>query len=507
MSTEIPSTVRADDVTSWSDDVDVVVVGFGIAGGCAAVSAAAAGARVLVLERAAAAGGTTALAGGHFYLGGGTAVQQATGHPDSPEEMYKYLVAVSRQPDHEKIRAYCDGSVEHFDWLENLGFQFERSFYPEKAVIQPNTEGLMYTGNEKVWPFLEQALPAPRGHKVPVPGDTGGAAMVVDLLLERAGSLGVQIRYETGASQLILDRSGAVSGVVWKHFTETGAVKAHSVIIAAGGFVMNPDMVAAHTPKLAEKPFVLGNTYDDGLGIRMGVSAGGATQHMDQIFVTAPAYPPSILLTGIIVNKLGQRFVAEDSYHSRTSGFVMDQPDSAAYLIVDEAHLQRPKMPLVPLIDGWESVAEMEAALGIPAGNLAATLQRYNSYAARGEDPDFHKQANFLAPQDQGPWGAFDLSLGKAMYAGFTIGGLATSLDGEVLGHDGAAVPGLYAAGACASNIAQDGKGYASGTQLGEGSFFGRRAGVHAARRAEGAGAPSDRTGAHAAPRAAGAQA
>jgi 3-oxo-5alpha-steroid 4-dehydrogenase len=46
---------------------------------------------------------------------------------------------------------------------------------------------------------------------------------------------------------------------------------------------------------------------------------------------------------------------------------------------------------------------------------------------------------------------------------------------------DGSVVPGLYAAGACASNIAQDSKGYSSGTQLGEGSFFGRRAGRHAA--------------------------
>jgi 3-oxo-5alpha-steroid 4-dehydrogenase len=483
----IPATFSADDVSSWSDDVDVVVIGFGIGGGCAAVSAAAGGARVLVLERAAAAGGTTALAGGHFYLGGGTAVQQATGHPDSPEEMYKYLVSVSRQPDHAKIRAYCDGSVEHFNWLEDLGFQFERSYFPGKAVIQPNTEGLMYTGNEKVWPFLEQAVPAPRGHKVPVPGDTGGASMVVELLLKRATTLGVQIRYETGATALITDESGAVTGVMWKQFSDTGAIRAKSVIIAAGGFVMNPEMVAAYTPKLAEKPFVLGNSYDDGLGIRMGVSAGGATQHMDQIFITAPAYPPAILLTGIIVNKLGQRFVAEDSYHSRTSGFVMEQPDSAAFLIVDEAHLKPPEVPLIPLIDGWESVAEMEAALGIPQGNLVATLDRYNAHAARGEDPDFHKQSNFLAPQDKGPWGAYDLSLGKAMYAGFTVGGLATSADGEVLREDGTTIAGLYAVGACASNIAQDGKGYASGTQLGEGSFFGRRAGAHAARRAEGA--------------------
>ena len=477
---DIPATVDVSDVTEWSDDVDVVVVGFGIAGGCAAVTAAAAGARVLVLERAAVAGGTTAMAGGHFYLGGGTAVQQATGFSDSAEEMYKYLVAMSREPEHDKIRAYCEGSVEHFNWLEDLGIAFERSYYPEKAVIQPNTEGLMYTGNEKLWPFKDMAIPAPRGHKVPVPGDTQGAAMVIDLLVKRAAELGVQIRYETGATNLVLD-DGAVVGVSWRHFAETGAIKAGAVVLAAGGFVMNKDMVSKYTPKLAEKPFVLGNSYDDGLGIRMGVSAGAATKHMDQAFITAPVYPPSILLTGIIVNKLGQRFVTEDSYHSRTSGFVMDQPDSAAFLIVDEDHLQRPEFPLVSFIDGWETVEEMESALGIPTGNLVATLNRYNEFAAKGEDPDFHKQPEFLAPQDKGPWAAFDLSLGKAMYSGFTVGGLATDVDGRVLRGDGDPIPGLYAAGATASNIAQDGKGYSSGTQLGSGSFFGRRAGAHAA--------------------------
>lgn len=483
MSAHIPATIHASDVSSWSDDVDVLVIGFGVGGGCAAVSAAAAGARVLVVERAATAGGTTAMAGGHFYLGGGTVVQKATGHDDSPEQMYKYLVAVSRNPDLDKIRAYCDGSVEHFNWLEDLGFQFERSYYPQKAVIQPNTEGLMFTGNEKVWPFNEIAVPAPRGHKVPVAGDSGGASMVVDLLIKRAANLGIQISYEKGATKLVMNDAGEVTGAAWRRFTETGVIRAKSVIIAAGGFVMNADMVAALTPKLAEKPYVLGSTYDDGLGIRLGMSVGGATEHMDQAFVSAPVYPPSILLTGIIVNKEGKRFVAEDSYHARTSGFIMDQTDSAAFLIVDEAHMQNPRMPLVPLIDGWETIAEMEQALGIPAGDLAATLERYNGNAARREDPDFHKQPEYLAPQDNGPWAAFDLSLGKAMYAGFTMGGLATSIDGEVLREDGSVIAGLYAVGACASNIAQDGKGYSSGTQLGEGSFFGRRAGKHAAAR------------------------
>ena len=491
MSTEIPATFSADEVSSWSDDVDVVVIGFGIGGGCAAVSAAAAGARVLVLERAAAAGGTTALAGGHFYLGGGTAVQQATGHADSPEEMYKYLVAVSRDPDHAKIRAYCDGSVEHFNWLEDLGFQFERSYFPGKVVVPPGTEGLSYTGNEKVWPFCEQAKPSPRGHSVPVPGELGGAAMVIDLLVKRADDLGVQIRYETGATNLILDDDDAVVGVAWRHFTETGAVKAKSVIIAAGGFAMNPEMVAEHTPALGRPrrtkhhglvaPYILGNPNDDGLGLRMGVSAGGVAENMNEQFITAAAYPPEVLLTGVIVNKEGKRFVAEDSYHSRTSAFVLEQPDQTAYLIVDEAHTEMPAMPLIRFLDGYETIAELETALDIPADNVAATLKRYNEFAVKGEDPDFHKQPEFVAPQDNGPWAVFDLSLGRAMYSGFTMGGLSTSVDGQVLREDGTPIAGLYAVGACASNIAQDGKGYASGTQLGEGSFFGRRAGTHAA--------------------------
>ncbi len=430
------------------------------------------------------------MAGGHFYLGGGTAVQQATGHADSADEMYKYLVAVSREPELDKIRAYCDGSVEHFNWLEDLGFQFERSYCPDKVVVPPGTEGLSYTGNEKVWPFCEQAKPAPRGHSVPVPGELGGAGMVVDLLVKRAADVGVADPLRDRGNHLIVE-DGAVVGVGWKHFTDTGAVKAKAVIIAAGGFAMNPEMVAEYTPALGQQrrtkhhglvaPYILGNPNDDGLGIRMGVSAGGVARNLDQMFITAAAYPPAILLTGLVVNKEGKRFVAEDSYHSRTSAFVLEQPDQAAYLIVDEAHTQMPSMPLIRFIDGWETVAEMETALGIPEGNLAATLDRYNKYAAAGEDPDFHKQPEFLAAQDNGPWAAFDLSLGRAMYSGFTMGGLAVTIDGQVLTDAGNVIPGLYAAGACASNIAQDGKGYASGTQLGEGSFFGRRAGTHAA--------------------------
>ncbi len=482
MTTDLPALLHASDVETWSDDADVVVVGFGIAGACAALEAARAGASVVLLERAAEYGGTSSMSGGHFYLGGGTAVQRATGIEDSPEEMFKYLMAVSLDPDEAKIRAFCEDSVEHFDWIEALGMQFERSFYPEKAVIQPGTEGLMFTGNEKVHPFRDLAKPAPRGHKVPVAGDTGGAKMVLDLMAARISETDIDVRYETGASSLVVD-GDAVVGIAWRKYDERGVIRAKSVVIAAGGYVGNDKMVAEYTPQLGSKLFPLASTYDDGLGIRLGASAGAQLRFMEQAFITAPFYPPAQLVTGIVVNKEGKRFVAEDSYHSRTSGFVMDQTDQAAYLIVDSAHIEHPSFPLCPFIDGWETVEEMEEALGIPTGALDETLASYNENAARKEDPDFHKHPDWLEPQDTGPWGAYDLTLGKAMYAGFTMGGMRTGLDGQVQREDGSVIEGLYAAGACAVNIAQDGKGYASGTQLAEGSYFGRRAGRHAASR------------------------
>lgn len=489
MTTSQPAGLALPDVLPASaadgaEHYDVVVVGFGIAGGCAALEAARAGARVLLLEKAAIHGGTSSMSGGHFYLGGGTAVQRATGHEDTVEAMVAYLMASTKDPDETKIRAYCEGSVAHFDWLEDLGFQFERSYFPGKAVIQPGTEGLMYTGNEKVWPFRDQVPPAPRGHKVPVPGDTEGTKIVMDLLRTHVEKAGVEVRYETGVTNLVVDgspTSGRVVGVAWRSFDQTGVIGADGVVIAAGGFVMNPDMVARYTPALGSKLFTLGSTYDDGLGIRLGESVGAALENMEEPFITAPFYPPSSRCTGIIVNRAGERFVAEDSYHARTSYHVLQQPDAVAYLIVDSEHLGEDHMPLVPLKDGFETLEEMEAGLGMPAGALVATVNRYNEYAARGEDPDFHKHPDWLAPQTAGPWAVLDLSLGVALYAGFTIGGMATTVDGEVRRTDGSVVPGLYAAGACASNIAQDGAGYCSGTQLGEGSFFGRRAGKAAA--------------------------
>ncbi|MDV6014094.1 FAD-binding protein [Haloechinothrix sp. LS1_15] len=484
MTTEIPTPISASELRSWSDDVDVLVIGAGMGGVSAALEAASEGARVLVIDRGGRLTCTTAMAGGHFYLGGGTPLQEAAGFTDSPEDMAKYLRAMSPECDAEKIRVYCENSVEHFHWLESLGFSFERSFFPGKAVVQPGTEGLMYTGNEKCWPFHEIAAPVPRGHKPPIVGDTGGASFVLELALDRLDALGVEVRYDTAATALVTDTDGAVTGAAWKRFAESGAIRAGAVVIAAGGFVLNSDMVAAYAPRLTalmRRGMPLGNSYDDGLGIRLGESVGGVAEHMDGAFFTSPFYPPEEMLKGILVNVEGSRFVSEDSYHGRVSSFVFEQPGQQAFLVLDSATMAEPHYGFQSLVDGWETIEEMEQGLGIPAGALDKTLASYNAAAESGQDPEFRKASEFVVPLDNPPYGAYDLTPGKAFYSGFTMGGLRVTVDGQLLGADGAAVHGAYAVGACASNIAYDGAGYASGTQLGEASFFGRRAGRHAA--------------------------
>ena len=94
-----------------------------------------------------------------------------------------------------------------------------------------------------------------------------------------------------------------------------GQVRAHAVVLAAGGFVMNREMVARYAPALDDPVIPVGAPHDDGSAIMLGHAAGGALRHMDGAFVSVTNYPPAVLLEGILVNREGRRFVAEDSYH------------------------------------------------------------------------------------------------------------------------------------------------------------------------------------------------
>src|SRR5690349_23831028 len=122
--------VAASSVSSWDDEADVVIAGYGIAGAAAAVEAARAGADVLVLERTGSWGGAAAMSGGFIYLGGGTALQRACGFTDTPEHLHTYLrAAMGAGADADKLALYAEAGVEHFDWLVGCGVPFRAAFF------------------------------------------------------------------------------------------------------------------------------------------------------------------------------------------------------------------------------------------------------------------------------------------------------------------------------------------------------------------------------------------
>lgn len=467
----------------WDYQTDVAIVGYGISGACAALEAVRAKSDVLVLERASGGGGASAVSSGIFYLGGGTPVQEACGYSDDAEEMYKFLSASTECGDKQLVRDFCLGSVEHFNWLESLGVPFERTSFTGKAVFLNTSECLFSTGNEKVWPYPLIARPAPRGHKVAGIGENAGAE-AMKAILARCEEEGVPALYDCNVTELMQDEHGRVVGLQATLDGKKIKVLARkAVIVTTGGFNLNNEMVRQHVPLMSDTAEPLGIPGNDGAGVRLGQGVGAATEAMGGIIATASIYPPGQLIKGILVNRNGERFVAEDSYHGRTAAYIMEQPEQTAYLIVDSEVFAYPEITSAQhtLIDGWDSVEDMEAGLSMPKGALTSTLEKYNSDAEEGKDSILHKSKEWLKPLDKGPFAAFDISFNKSIYLFMTLGGLKTNRHAQVLGASGNPIPGLYAAGACSAHIPHSGKSYASGMSLGPGSFFGRVAGRHAA--------------------------
>ena len=471
---------------AFDHECDVLVIGFGCAGAAAAYEAAAAGADVIVLERASGPGGSAAQSGGEIYLGGGTAVQRTCGFEDDADNMFAYLeAALGPHADTAKLRLYCDGSVEHFEWFRARGVEFTESLYEAPGWMPPTTDGLMWLG-ENAWPYNTIARPVPRGHRPPAPLFAGRVLM--EKLAAAVAGAGAVTHTDTRAQALLVD-SGRVTGVTARKFGETVTYRARSgVVITTGGFVDNEEMLADHATALVGHGKV-SDGLDDGSGILMAQKAGAATRRMSSVQIALTALPAA-LVRGMLVNALGQRFINEDVYPGMFSeAAVLHQP-APYWAIIDEKGYED-----IPEGDVWgvrpkyaaETLAELEQELSMPAGALESTVATYNRYAETGEDPFFHKDPKWLRPLT-GPFAALDprdgfFGLGtETGVNGFTLGGLHTSADGEVLDHAGKPVPGLYAAGRATSGL--HGEGYVSGTSIGDGTFFGRRAGKAAAGRA-----------------------
>ncbi|MFI9408251.1 FAD-dependent oxidoreductase [Nocardia gamkensis] len=480
----------AADVRAYDIETDVLVVGYGCAGSAAAFEAAAGGAQVLVLDRMSGPGGASALSGGEIYLGGGTPIQRACGFDDDPAAMAAFLsAALGPGADPDKITRYCEDSVAHFHWLADRGVPFNPTLWDAPAWVPPTDDGLMWLGENSA-PFAELAAPAPRGHR-PAAADFGGK-LLMDRLAGAARSAGATMLSDTRATCLIAAGDGTVVGVVARRYGTELTVRARrGVVLTTGGFVDNDAMLAAHAPKLLGHTKVSAGT-DDGSGIRMAQALGAAVRHMatGQVGISLV---PGLAARGMVVNGNGQRFINEDTYPGRIGQAALFRQDMRTWVVLDERAFEE-----VPEPQRWgvrpthvaETAEELADLMDLPAAALADTVRRYNSFASRGVDPEFGKAPRWLRPLAP-PLAAIDVRAGvrppsesgdrRGTGASvFTLGGLHTSLDGAVLDIDGAPIPGLFAAGRAAGNL--HGEGYISGTSLGDGTFFGRRAGAAAAR-------------------------
>ena len=428
------------------------------------------------------------MAGGDIYLGGngGTPAQRENGFEDSTEDFFRYMMlAGGADADEERVRLYAESALDHFDWLKAQGIPYRTSFLPGKVQAPGTGDCLIWSGNEAAWPYNQHAKPCPRGHLPEAYGELGGGGrMLLDNLAARALELGVRTYFDARALCLVADEASRVHGVVVRVEGEPRFVRAErGVILCAGGFALDREMLREYAPvteRLGDDALSAG--YDDGSGIRMGQSVGGAAIHMDEIFITLPIYPPASHVKGILVNEQGQRFVNEDAYPGRVAIHCLRQPGDRIFLLVDDAIFEQPsefsRIEIAAVGESWE---EIERELALVEGTLVHSVAVFNHHAAKGEDPLFHKDAPYLKALDEPPFAALACHIGQAFYPYFTLGGLRVRPTGEVLTSEGEVVPGLYAAGRTCSGLPRSGEGYSSGMSLGDCTFFGRMAGRAAA--------------------------
>jgi 3-oxo-5alpha-steroid 4-dehydrogenase len=469
------------DVKHWDFETDVAIVGFGGAGASAAIEAADAGADVTLFEVSSASGGSTAMSSAEIYMGGsgGTPPQRASGFEDSTEDMFKYLMATQGElADEAKIRLYCDNSLEHYNWLtQKIGIPYKMSFHKERAIMCLTDDCLLYTGNEKAWPFNEIAKPCPRGHNIQVEGDNGGPLLMKNLTAQ-VNQRNVKVHFETRVLTLVVDENNEVQGLVVRINREEKTVRARKgVLLCAGGFVMNKEMLKKYAPKLLRCNAEIGNPGDTGTGILMGMGVGAAAINMNEGFVSLPFYPPASATHGLLVNSQAQRFINEDSYHGRVGYYLLQQLGDRVYFIFNAENFERPIFLNADIAGTGETVEELAGEIGLDADMLKHTIEHYNKCCDKGEDPLFHKGKEYLKRIDP-PYAALDVTPGRgAFFPFFTLGGLDTLPTGEVLTPERNIIKGLYAAGRTACGLPRTGAGYGSGMSVGDATFFGRQAG------------------------------
>ena len=461
-----------------ANDYDVIVVGTGIAGHCAALEALMAGASVLMVDAEESTGGSSRLSSG-ILMGANTRFQISKGiTDDTPERLYQLYMAANQWKVQPSVaRRLCYEAGPTIDWLEERGVEYL---------------DLSMSGGED----------RPRGH------NTAGGNSIVNVL---AGHVGGYSRVDT-ALKTRVDRLIVSNGVVSGIHAGDDSVSAGAVVLAMGGMGGDLDMIAAWQPAVfweaAAAPRYVGKACSRGDAVRIAhqldaqVVVGRGSR--SPLWAFGGGYLPGYIT---VVNALGRRFYDETLSYGQAEVIYAAQPGATGYGIFDDAIKQSIKTSkdvgeylkvVLPdteslqvlwtsnNVDGLvsenkiikaDSVDALAARIGVPPANLSGAVARYNSQVARGYDEDYLKPRDCLAPISTAPFYAFPIHL---PLFGLTGTGIRIDHNASVMHRDSHSIPGLFAAGECTGGVL--GTMYVgSGNSLANCTTYGRIAGRSAA--------------------------
>jgi flavocytochrome c len=449
---------------------DVLILGAGIAGLCAALSAAEAGADVLLLEKTAHVGGSSAMAGGGFAFSG-TDLQQEAGVPDSPEAFRQDLLKSGRNLSNPAlVNAFIENQLETYNFLREHRVKFQLSPGLPGAVRRAHGTG---TGTAVTALHMEVLA----NHRIKFFSKSAGQR-----LRRSPGIRRVDVAYVLfGDREVEIDVAGGV-------------------VLATGGFSRSAELLQAFAPELTAslKHGGVGNTGD---GLIMAADLGAGLADLGFVSGSLGAaicnYPNaakrsdevapflfSFLIGGILVNKHGLRFAKEDQGYKALGTLGMEQPEGICFQIFDQKLKEKSgRSDSVNnfeegLIGGYiqraDVIGDLAVKMGIDPSSLEATITRYNMDARAGIDAQYGRKAA-LTPLDTPPY--YIAATANAVTS--TYGGIAVNGDMAVVDWFGERIEGLFAAGEVVGGF--HGAGFYSASSLSSSATFGRLAGKIAA--------------------------
>ena len=421
-------------------DVDIAIVGGGIAGLSAGTHAAESGKKVLIIEKQSQLGGSALLAAGVMNVAG-TSLQRENGINDSPENNVKDLANPSS-------KYITDNPV------------FSLIMYRNGAKMIEELRGRGLT-------FVDYSTLRPRIH-IAAPAMYQGGNTLIELWKRDFAKAGGKAILDTKVTGLIFDDAGTFTGVKAEGKNTEVTVNAKAVILATGGYSNNMRLVAKLTPEYSGI-ITRDNSGATGDGITFAESAGGYLWAADagyQFFCvdTKRLYDLPTLSTfasSIMVNLSGDRFVNESLLFTIPACALRSQKGGKGWFVFDDTAraMHKPiehyfEMEIVTEADSVKELADK-----IAAPNLPATVERYNAMSKAGKDEDFGRSINL-----RGITGKHFYAIGAwpAIYVSF--GGVKSDENFRVIRKDGTPIKGLYAAGEVLGSLeAQEGRAYTSG--------------------------------------------